>query len=187
MPHGNPGGIFLRQNGCFRHLQKVLDAEDAGANHNDTAKGFGEQIAIILQVREDLHASEDSGNIMMSINGCISPNPCQDQQPGKGEENADKNAEKTIVAGDAPHFLLSHVRDPHLHGLLPGVAFHHTDAEENFTQSGDALVHALLCEESSVRFSVQNVQTVTNTLKRCRIIYIQIDSLQDSRVVFSQP
>ena len=65
MPHGNPAWGFLgRQHWCFRHLEKVLNPEHTWADHNDTTKGFGEQIAIVLQVGEDLHACEDRGYLI---------------------------------------------------------------------------------------------------------------------------
>ena len=48
--------------------------------------------------------------IMMSINGWVSPNPRQDQQSWKGEEDPYKDAQETVVASDTPHLgtRLSH-------------------------------------------------------------------------------
>eukprot|EP00438_Fugacium_kawagutii_P027624 Skav231527 [mRNA] locus=scaffold84:661570:662643:+ [translate_table: standard] len=145
MPHGNPTRGFLRwQNRCFGHLQKVLNPEHTGPDHNHPTKRFGEQITIVLQVGEDLHASEDCGNIMMAVNGGVSPDPCQDQQPGEGEEDPNEDPQEAVVTSDASHLLLSHAGDPPLHGLFPGVALHHADAKEHLPQRGDPLVHALL-------------------------------------------
>ena len=48
------------------------------------------------------------------------------------------------------HLLSTHLRDPSLHRLLPGVTFHHADAKEDFAQGGDAFVHAFLASIAKV-------------------------------------
>lgn len=42
----------------LRHLEEVLDPKQTGTNHDDATEGLGEHVAVVLQIRQDLHASD---------------------------------------------------------------------------------------------------------------------------------